>query len=273
MKKSIALFFILFSGVLLTQAQKKKELLDEITALRNQVKNTQLELINSKKREKLTLNKFEKSKDQIREAEKENQELLKTISGFTSVSNQKADNLSRSLETIKQKDTQLKVVNDALAKAEEEKLKQLTIFRDGLGTIGKVGFKNNVLVIEIPNTSLYGEENDTAIVLTESGIKNIQKIGDLLTKHPEYHIIIEGNSNAITFEKEALLLKDNWDLSALQGATIARALHTDYKIDPKRIEISAKSEYNTSGVETETRIIIKPKFRAFFSLIKENMKQ
>ena len=270
MKKSIVLIVLLLSGIVTVQAQKKKDLLTKIEKLRNQVKHIELQLSESQQRERLTAEKLQFSNAQTEEIQTENLQLLQTIDGFTSVSKQKANNLTASLETIKQKDAQLKVVNDALAAAENEKLRQLTIFRDGLGTIGKIGYQNNILVIAISNTSLYGED-DTAIKLTESGKKNILKIGELLTKYPEYFIIIEGNSNALEFKKNTLL-KDNWDLSALQATAIAKTLQLDQKIDPKRIEIAAKSEYNTKGVETETRILIKPKFNEFFNLIKKGMK-
>jgi len=272
MKKYILLATLSFITATTVNAQKKKEMLDEIALLRNKVKQTEQQLARSEQREKLTSEKLETSKLQVEEVEKEKQELLKTITGFTSVSKKKADNLTSSLETIKQKDAQLKVVNDALEAAEAEKLKKLTLFRDGLGTIGKVGYQNGVLVIAIPNISLYGD-NDKAIALTEAAKTNIKKLGQLLSANPKYQVIIEGNSNAIKFDKKSTSVKDNWDLSALQAATIARALQKDSKIDPKRIETSAKSEYNTSGVETETRIFIKPTFDAFFNLIKENMKK
>jgi len=271
MKKSIVLsLLLLLFGTIAMQAQKKKDLLGQIEKLRNQIKNTEQQLTESKQQVRLTAEKLELSQTQTAEAQKGNQELLQTINSFASVSKQKANNLTTSLETIKQKDTQLKVVNDALAAAENEKLRRLTIFRDGLGTIGKIGYQNNILVIAIPNISLYGED-DTAIILTEAGKKNILKIGELLTKYPEYAIIIEGNSNALEF-KEKELLKDNWDLSALQATAIAKTLQVDSKIDPKRMETSAKSEYNTTGVETVTRILIKPTFDAFFNVIKEGMK-
>ena len=271
MKKIRLLILVLFIGAFSVTAQKKKELLNNIENLREEVKSLNFELTRLKQREQLTAKKLENATKQNVTVEQEKQQLLKTISGFTSVSKQKAENLTSSLETIKQKDRQLKIINDALAAAENNKLQQLTTVRDSLGTIGKIGFKNDVLILEIPNTDLFGND-DKAVNTTLLGEKAIEKIGAFLNHYPKYTISIEGNSNALTFDEKENYLKDNWDLSALQATAIARTLQANCNINPNRIEVAAKSEYNTKGIETKTCIIFKPTFDAFFELVKETMK-
>jgi len=91
MKKYILLATLSFITATTVNAQKKKEMLDEIALLRNKVKQTEQQLARSEQREKLTSEKLETSKLQVEEVEKEKQELLKTITGFTSVSKKKAD--------------------------------------------------------------------------------------------------------------------------------------------------------------------------------------
>ena len=68
-------------------------------------------------------------------------------------------------------------------------------------------------------------------------------------------------------------MNDNWDLSALQASSLVRILQNDYKIDPKRMKVLARSEYGASTIETSTRILIDPKFDDFYVKIKENMKE
>lgn len=271
MKNYSLLIIVIFLGTFSISAQKKKDLLIEIETIKKEVKNLNFELSRLKQREELTAKKLENATKQNLTVEQEKQDLLKTISGFTSVSKQKAENLTSSLETIKQKDRQLKIINDALAAAENNKLQQLTTVRDSLGTIGKIGFKNNVLIMTIPNTNLFGND-DKAINMTLLGKQTIEKLGGFLKHYPQYSIVIEGNSNALTFDEKENYLKDNWDLSALQATAIARTLHANCNINPNRIEVAAKSEYNTKGIETKTRIIFKPTFDAFFELVKETMK-
>lgn len=267
---TITYFCIFVFGIFTSFAQKKKELLDKIIRLENQLTETEHSLSISKEKAVLLNEKMEMATLEVVESREENAKLLKTINNFTSLSQQRVQNLTKSLETIKQKDGQLKVVNDALAKAEEEKIRQLNIFKEGLGTVGKVGYQKGILTIIIPNIELYSEGK--AIELTEKGKLKIQKVGDLLTKHPEYSILIEGNSNELDFI-EGKLPRDNWDLSGLQASTIATQLLTESKIDPKRIDTAAKSKYNTDAVETVTCIKVKSNYTAFFNTIMEGMKE
>ncbi len=271
MKHIITIYLCVFAfGAFTASAQNKKELLAKITELETKLNKTKQDLSISKEKESLLNQRIEMTTSEVTEAREESAKLLETINNFSSVSQQRVQNLTISLETIKQKDAQLKVVNDALAKAEEEKIKQLNVFKEGLGTVGKVGFQNGILTIVIPNADLYNDGKTTA--LTDKGVLSIKKVGDLLTRYPEYSIIIEGNSNEIDFSKEKVL-KDNWDLSALQASTIARQLVTESKIDPKRVETSARSQYNTEAVETVTRILVKADHAAFFNTIMEGMKE
>ncbi len=266
----ITCLFAFVLGTFTSSAQKKKELLDKIATLESELNKTEQNLHVSKEKESLLNKRIEMVSSEVKDARKENADLLKTINNFSSVSEQRVQNLAISLESIKQKDEQLKVVKNELANAEEEKIKQLNIFKDGLSAIGKVSVEKGALTVAIPNASLYGE--GIKIELTEQGILSINKVGELLTKNLEYNIIIEGNSNELNFAK-GKSLRDNWDLSALQASTVARQLVSVSKIDPKRIETSAKSKYNTDLIETFTYIKIKDNYEAFFNIVKESMKE
>lgn len=262
--------FVFAFGVLTTSAQNKKELAAKITTLEKKLQEKEHDLLISKEREIILNQKIEMATTEVSDAREENTKLLNTINNFASLSQQRVQNLTIGLETIKQKDAQLKIVNDALAKAEEEKIKQLNIFKEGLSGIGKVNFQNGILTITISNAELYGDTK--TITLTEKGQAQVKKIGELLAKNLEYDIIIEGNSNELDFE-ENKLFRDNWDLSALQASTIAKQLLTESKIEPKRIETSAKGKYNTQAVETYTRIMVKSNYASFFNTIMEGMKK
>jgi len=272
MKTHRLLLIVLLTTVFSMQAQKKKELLSEIKKYSTQIKKLKVALASTEQRERLAEKKIATLTEQNLATEQEKQELLKTISGFTSVSKQKAANLSTSLQTIKEKDRQLKIINDALAATENNKLKQLTTVRDSLGTLGKIGFKNGLLRIEINNNDLYNNE-DLNTKLTETGKQAIEKLGDFLKYYTEYKITIEGNSNALNFDDSKKMIQDNWDFSALQVSSIARILHNNCSINPNRIKVVSNGEYQTQGINTTTNIIIQPRFKAFYELVKETMKQ
>ncbi|WP_025743354.1 OmpA family protein [Aquimarina pacifica] len=265
---------ILFTSTLLIcslslNAQKKKDLLDEIETLRTELKNTKSELSDARKTSKAKQGQIEGMEAQMNDLKETNTSLLTQMSSFTELSNKKAKNLETSLKNLQEKDKQLKVINDALTKSDSTKLATLTVFKNALGDSGSIGVKNGMVLITIPNTKLFGD-NDKSIVIDEKGKGILSKIATALNGKSNLKLIVEGNSNALNLKDKTI--KDNWALSSLQAAAIVSALQKDYKVNPKRLEVLAKSEYGTEGIETVTRLIIDPEFDQFYSLVKENMK-
>ena len=265
-------FFISFLIALpiLTQAQSKKELLAEIDLLRMEVKQAKSKIGDAEQKARLANQKTDFAKAEMEEIKKENDRLLGMVNNFTSVSLKKTANVETSLNTIKEKDAQLKVVNDALEKADADRLAALTAFKDHLGGAGKISVQNNSVIISIANNDLY-TSTDTDITLNEKGKAIISKIAGVLVNNPQYEIKIEGNSNATEFKTPNAT--NNWDLSARQAAAIAEAMQTEYQVNPKNLTVVAKAENNTELIDTNTRIIIDSNFGDFFNLIKDRMKK
>ncbi len=266
--------FILLASVILisassVHAQKKKDLLDEIDKLRKELKVTEGELNDSRKKEKATLTRVETMEAQVKDLKETNASLLTNMGSFTELSKKKAQNLEKSLESLQEKDKQIKVINDAISKNDSIKLATLTILKNTLGSDANIGVKNGTVLITIANTLLFGE-NDQSYVVTDKAKGLLGKIATALNKKSDLTITVEGNSNALNFKDKSI--SDNWDLSAKQAAAVVRMLQKDFKVDPKRMNVLGKSEYGSDSIETTTRILINPQFDEFYSLIKENMK-
>ncbi len=264
----------LFATVLListtsVHAQKKKDLLDEIDKLRKELKTTKAELNDSRKKEKATLTQVETMKVQVKDLKETNATLLKQMSGFTELSNQKAKNLETSLESLKQKDLQLKTITDAISKSDSARLAILTVFKNSLGGDANIGVKNGTVILTLANTTLFGED-DKSYAIQDKAKGMLGKIATALNSKPNLKIVVEGNSNALNFKDKSI--SDNWDLSSKQAAALVRTLQKDFKVDPKRMNVLGKSEYGSDSIETTTRILIDPKFDEFYGVIKENMK-
>ncbi len=269
MRRIILFATVLFISTMSIQAQKKKDLLDEITKLRKELKTTKGQLNDSKKKEKATLTQVATMEAQVKDLKETNASLLSNMGSFTELSKKKAQNLEKSLESLKEKDKQLKTINDAISKGDSTRLATLTIFKQAIGSDAKIGVQNGAVILSIPNTVLFGE-NDKSVTLQDKAKGILGKIATALNKKADLKIIVEGNSNALNFKDKNL--NDNWDLSAKQAAAVVRALQKDFKVDPKRMNVLGKSEYGSDSIETATRIIIDPKFDEFYGLVKENMK-
>ncbi len=253
------------------QAQKKKDLLIEIAQLKSEKDSTQTLLNEAKKNEKVGLARLEVIKTQLEDLKKTNASLLSNLNNFTEVSKKKSDNVTSVLESLKEKENQLKVINEALTASDSTKLTVFSLFKNAVGDAAKISITNGVIVMAIPNTFLFGD-NDKNFVIEEKAKGLLEKIGTTLNKNPNIKITVEGNSNALEFKDKSLI--DNWGLSTQQAASIVRALQNDYMVDPKRMDALGKGQYGSEelSIETATKIIIDPGFDAFYALIREDMK-
>ncbi len=269
MKKFILGSCVLLMSIGTIHAQKKKDLIDEVNKLRQELKNTKAELNDSRKKEKATLTQVASIEAQVKDLKETNASLLNNMSSFTELSNQKAKNLETSLKSLQEKDKQIKTINDAISKNDSIKLATLTVFKNALGGEANIGVQNGAVLIVFANTLLFGD-NDKSFKVQDKAKGTLEKLAAALKAKPDLKIIVEGNSNALNFKDKTI--SDNWDLSAKQAASIVRMLQNEFEIDPKRIEVLAKSEYGSQSIETSTRIIVDPKFDEFYGLVKEQMK-
>jgi len=270
MKKNILSLSLVVLSIVSIQAQKKKDLLAEIDKLRSELNQTKGELAESQKNEKTSLAEVKLMEAQVKDLKENNESMLEQMSGLTKMSNKKAQNMETSLNAIKAKDKQLKTINDALTKSDSMKLAVLTVFKQGLGSDAPIAFKNGEIFITLPNNMLFGTD-DKSTKIQEKGKAVLAKIAKTLNKNKNIKIIVEGNSNALKFDGKTL--KDNWDLSSKQASSVVRMLQKVYKVKPKRMMVTGRSEYATEKIETVTRILIDPEFDAFYSEIKETMKE
>jgi chemotaxis protein MotB len=185
------------------------------------------------------------------------------------LSSKKTDNISKSLETLRSKETQLKNISNALTQIDSVTLALLTTFKNSLGTEVKTGLSNGAVTLVLDNAFLF-ENVDKNFKVVPSAKPVLEKIAEVLKQQPNLKIIVETNSNALEFKE--LKLTDNWDLSALQAASVVRILTDDFGITPGRMQAVGKSEYGFDGIETNTKIRIQPPYDTFYRTIKDMMK-
>ena len=267
---NICLLVILFSFSF-AQGQSKKDLIAELDQLKQELKSTKSELNESRKNERINITRLQSMETQMADLKENNAGLLANMGGFTKLSQQKSKNLEESLKTIKIKDGQLKMINEELTSGDSTKLATLTIFKNGLGSSldqeVKLAIKQGAVYLTMTNDFLFGSDKSTSV--TDGAKGTLGKIANVLNSKPDLDIVVEGNSNALNFPNNAT---DNWDLSSLQAAAVARVLQTEHTVDPKRMKVLGLGEYGSQSIETATRIMISPKFDEFYSMVKESMK-
>ena len=159
MKKFILCSCVLLMSMGAIHAQKKKDLIDEVNKLRQELKTTKEELNDSRKKEKATQTQVATIEAQVKDLKETNASLINNMSSLTALSNQKAKNLETSLKSLQEKDKQIKTINDAISKNDSLKLATLTVFKNALGGEGNIGVKNGAVLIELPNTTMFCDDD------------------------------------------------------------------------------------------------------------------
>ena len=101
------------------------------------------------------------------------------------------------------------------------------------------------------------------------------KVAQVINDYDKYSVLIEGNTDNVPLNSSNTP-KDNWELSALRGTSVAKILQNQFGVDPSRITAGGRSEYNpkTTNMSVSgraenrrTEIIIMPKLDEFMKLM------
>ena len=101
------------------------------------------------------------------------------------------------------------------------------------------------------------------------------KVAKVINDYDKYSVLIEGNTDNSPLSS-VNLPRDNWDLSALRGTSVAKVLQSQFGVDPARITAGGRSEYNPKATNMSvsgrsenrrTEIIIMPKLDEFMKLM------
>lgn len=129
-----------------------------------------------------------------------------------------------------------------------------------------------VVMISLSDNMLYktGE-----FVVQPKAKEILGKVAAIINDYDTYSVLIEGNTDNVPLNSTSVP-KDNWDLSALRGTSIARVLQNEFGVNPNRITAGGRSEYNPKTTNASvsgrsenrrTEIIIMPKLDEFMKLM------
>jgi len=252
MKRLFTLLLVLI--VSSAYAQKKSELLAQIQDLRIELDSVQGLVSDAQRGERLSNAKTEALQTQVAELQDANATLLKNLNNFATVSNKNSDNINKAMASLQAKESQLRVVNDAIASNDSTAIVVLTNAKQTLGENAKIGVSNGAVVISSDLTSLFGSDSGNTIIPEAEAW--VQKVGQVLQVNPKMVVTIEG-----------LSMTGNLDLPAQQAAAMGSALQR-LEIAPERITTLGKDGNLKEGVV----IKIHPDYTDFYKMVKEQMK-
>ncbi|VVV00088.1 Outer membrane porin F [Mesonia oceanica] len=251
--------------------EKQKETQDQL--------NTATIKLNSCLEDKKT--KVSYLEDQVETLKKTNNALLTNQGDLATLSKKGAENLERSLESIKEKDLQIKTMRDAINKKDSVTLALVTSLKGALGNINdediEVSVEKGVVFVSISDKLLF---RSGSYQVSNRAREVLGKVAKVVKDKKDFEFMVEGHTDTDPIKTECI--QDNWDLSTKRATAIVRILQNDFDVDPKRMTAAGRGEYvpvasNDSAegkaANRRTRIVVLPKLDQFFGMIEDGMKK
>lgn len=222
--------------------------------------------------------RVETMKEQLEDLRKANQDLIDTKGNLTTLTQKGADNLEKSLESLKEKDLKISRLQDALNKKDSVTLAIVSSLKKAVGINDpdiEVNVEKGVVFISIADKLLFQSGSYT---VTSRAKEVLGKVAKVINSKPNFEAMVEAHTDNVPYKKGVLL--DNWDLSVKRATSVVRVLE-DLEVNPKQL-VAAGRSYHVPLVENDTaenraknrrtRIVVMPKIDQFYEMIEEEMK-
>ena len=207
-------------------------------------------------------------------------ELIKQMGDFTDLTIKGAENLERSLESMREKDLTINKLRDAVTRRDSVNLALVQSLKGVLGNLDdsdiEINVEKGVVYVSISDKLLF-KSGSTSVTTRAKEV--LGKVAMVVNNKPDFEFLVEGHTDSKAINTACI--KDNWDLSVLRATTIVRILQNDFGVSPSRMTAGGRGEYmpKASNETTEgraknrrTRIVILPKLDQFYSMIEEGLK-
>ena len=278
MKKAVTLILTVFLASCVSQ--KKFTELEQLQQNTKSLLDTTTIKMNACEEEKeAALASLETLKEQNKFLNANNQDLINNIGNLTTLSQKGAENLERSLESMKEKDLRIEKMQDAVTKKDSVTLALVTSLKGVLGNMSdddiEINVEKGVVYVSISDKLLFRSGSYT---VTSRAKAVLGKVAKVVNDKPEIEFMVEGHTDNVPIKADGIL--DNWDLSVKRATAVIRILQNDFDVSPERMTASGRSYYvpiadndtaRNRAKNRRTRIVVLPKLDQFYDLIEQGM--
>jgi chemotaxis protein MotB len=210
-----------------------------------------------------------------------NQDLINNMDNFTTLTSKGAENLEKTLESLKEKELTINKLQSAITRRDSVNLALVASLKGALGNLNdqdiEINVEKGVVFVSIADKLLF--QSGSYSVSAEAK-RVLGKVATVVNAKPDFEFMVEGHTDNVPYKTNAEI-KDNWDLSVKRATAIVRILQNEFKVDPKRMTAAGRSYYaplveNNSASNRarnrRTRIVVLPKLDQFYSMIEDGMK-
>ena len=260
----------------LTSCGTKKK----IAALEAQNKECQDLLNSTTVKLNLCLSEKEALQKQNDYLKQNNSDLINNQKELTMLTTKGAQNLEKSLESLKEKDLKITRLQDALTRKDSVTLALVTSIKSSVGISDpdiEVNVEKGVVFISIADKLLF---KSGSYVVSDKAKEVLAKVAKVINSRPTFECMVEGHTDNVPFTGNAILV-DNWDLSVKRSTAIVRVLTKDLGVKPSQLIAAGRGEYiplvenntvDNRSKNRRTRIVVLPKIDEFYEMIEKEMK-
>ena len=206
-----------------------------------------------------------------------NQELINNMGNMTTLTSKGAENLEKSLESLKEKDLTIRKLQDAITRRDSVNLSLVQSLKGVLGNLDdediEISVEKGVVFVSISDKLLFSSGSYN---ITNRAKEILGKVAKVVNNKPDFEFMVEGHTDDVPYTNGRPVLLDNWDLSVKRATSVVRILQKDFNVDPKRMTAAGRSEYvplsmTEKSKNRRTRIVVLPKIDQFYSMIEEGM--
>jgi len=209
-----------------------------------------------------------------------NSDLINSSKEMTVLTTKGAQNLEKSLESLREKDLKISRLQDAITKKDSVTLALVTSLKSSVGISDpdiEINVDKGVVFISISDKLLF---KSGSYVVSDKAKEVLAKVAKVINDKPTFECMVEGHTDNIPFTGNAILL-DNWDLSVKRSTAIIRVLTKDLGVRPSQLIAAGRSEYiplvdnktaENRAINRRTRIVVLPKIDEFYDMIEKEMK-
>ena len=273
----ILLILILLSSCV---SQKKYAELEATNQKNLNLLNSATVKLNSCLDEKATAEaNFKALEEQVAFLKANNQDLINNMGNLTTLSQKGAENLEKSLESLKEKDLVIRTMQDAVTRRDSVTLALVTSLKGAFIDINdndiEINVEKGVVFISISDKLLF---NSGSYYVSDRAKEVLGKVAQVVLDKPEIEFMVEGHTDNVPIQND--VLQDNWDLSVKRATSVVRVLQNDFNVPPERMTAAGRSYYipvadnetaEGKAKNRRTRIVVLPKLDQFYDLIEQGM--
>jgi len=257
----------------------------EFTALEAKQKETQ-DLLNSATvklnrclaDEAASAARLKEMQERLADMKSANKDLIESTKDMTMLTTKGAENLEKSLESLKEKDLKISRLQDALTKKDSVTLALVSSLKKEVGLDDEdieINVEKSVVFISLSDKLLF---RTGSYSITERAKEILGKVATVINSKPDFEAMVEGHTDNVPYQSGVLL--DNWDLSVKRSTAIVRALQ-EQGVNPQQLIAAGRGDHlplvendspTNRAINRRTKIYVLPKIDQFYEMIETEMK-